>query len=97
MSLRFSLCQLQYLVALADCGPIALAAAVKAKSPRRLSAALGQVNAKYRIARVAHRHAHALVATHWGRRYVEQAQTILAEFRALSASSSPISVGTSGP
>ena len=86
MTHRFTLRQLEYLVAVADCGSIALAAErVKVSSPS-ISAAISQLEAGFGLQLFIRRHAQGLSLTEGGRQFPEVAREVLASASRLAAS-----------
>ncbi|NUB44702.1 LysR family transcriptional regulator [Fertoebacter nigrum] len=77
MPLRFTLRQLEYLVAVGDAGSIALAAERINVSSPSISTAIAQLEAEFGLPLFVRRHAHGLALTTGGRRFVEQARAVL--------------------
>lgn len=97
MPLRFTLRQLEYLVAVGDCGSVALAAARLNVSSPSVSVAISQIEAEFGLALFARRHAQGLSMTQGGRQVVEQARHILTEAARLTALAGEIAGMVRGP
>ena len=78
MTLRFTLRQLEYLIAVADCGSVALAAERVNVSSPSISAAVAQLEASYGLQLFIRRHAQGLSLTEGGRQFTAQAREVLA-------------------
>jgi DNA-binding transcriptional LysR family regulator len=78
MPLRFTLRQLEYLVAVADCGSVALAAERVNVSSPSISTAISQLEASYGLQLFIRRHAQGLSLTEAGRQFTAQAREVLA-------------------
>ena len=78
MTLRFTLRQLEYLVAVADCGSVALAAERVNVSSPSISAAIAQLEASYGLQLFIRRHAQGLSLTEGGRQFTASAREVLA-------------------
>ncbi len=78
MTLRFTLRQLEYLIALADCGSVALAAERVNVSSPSISAAIAQLEASYGLQLFIRRHAQGLSLTEGGRQFTAAAREVLA-------------------
>ena len=78
MPLRFTLRQIEYLIAVADAGSVALAAERLHVSSPSISTAISQLEADFGLQLFIRRHAQGLSLTEGGRRFVETARTILA-------------------
>ena len=78
MTLRFTLRQLEYLVAVADCGSVALAAQRVNVSSPSISAAIAQLEAAYGVQLFIRRHAQGLSLTEGGRVFSDAARGVLA-------------------
>ncbi|MEO6300858.1 MAG: LysR family transcriptional regulator [Paracoccaceae bacterium] len=78
MPLRFTLRQLEYLVAVADCGSVALAAERVNVSSPSISAAISQLEASYGLQLFIRRHAQGLSLTEGGRQFTATAREVLA-------------------
>ena len=97
MSLRFTLRQLEYLVAVAEAGSIAAAAdRVNVSSPS-ISVAIGQIEAQLGLVLFVRRQEQGLSLTQAGRQVVEQAQLVLAEAEQLNSLAARISGQVRGP
>ena len=77
MTLRFTLRQLEYLIAVADCGSVALAAEQVNVSSPSISAAIGQLEASFGLQLFIRRHAQGLSLTEGGRQFVATAREVL--------------------
>lgn len=97
MPLRFTLRQLEYLVAVGECGSIALAAEKVNVSSPSISAAIAQLEAEFGLALFVRKHAHGLSLTQGGKQMVAQARSILAAAAALSDLAGQISDTVRGP
>lgn len=78
MPLRFTLRQIEYLVAVADAGSVALAAERLHVSSPSISAAISQLEADFGLQLFIRRHAQGLSLSAAGRDFVEQARALLA-------------------
>ena len=97
MPLRFTLRQLEYLVAVGECGSIALAAERVNVSSPSISAAIAQLEAEFGLALFVRKHAHGVSLTQGGKQMVAQARSILAGAAALSDLAGQISGTVRGP
>ena len=97
MPLRFTLRQLEYLVAVGETGSIARAAERLHVSSPSISAAIAQLEAELALPLFARRHAHGLVLTQAGRRVLDQARAVLAEAARLNALTGEIAGQVGGP
>ena len=79
MPSRFTLRQLEYLVAVGSCGSVARAAEQVNVSPPSISAAIAQLEQEFGLPLFVRRHAQGLSLTQGGRQLVEQAHVVLAE------------------
>lgn len=77
--LRYTLRQLEYFVAVGECGSIALASERVNVSSPSISAAIQQLEAEFGLPLFVRQHAHGLSLTSAGRRMLEQAKTVLTE------------------
>lgn len=77
MPLRFTLRQLEYLVAVGDCGSIAGAAQRVNVSSPSISAAIAQLEEEFGLPLFVRRHAQGLSLTQGGRQFVEEARAVL--------------------
>ena len=85
MALRFTLRQLEYLLAVAEAGSVAAAAErVKVSAPS-ISVAIAQLEAQLGLALFLRRPAQGMALTQAGRQVVEQARRVLAEAERLGA------------
>ena len=97
MSQRFTLRQLEYLVAVADCGSVALAAERVNVSSPSISAAIGQLEATFGLQLFIRRHAQGLSLTEGGRQFTETARDVLAMAGRLTDSAAEITGRVVGP
>ncbi len=97
MALRFTLRQLEYLVAVADYGSVTEAAERVNVSAPSVSAAISQLEREFGITLFIRRHAHGLSLTQSGREFVDQARLILAEAAKLNALSNKLTGQVRGP
>lgn len=97
MVLRFTLRQLEYLVAVGDHGSVTEAAERVNVSAPSVSAAISQLEREFGITLFVRRHAHGLSLTQAGRSFVEQARQILAEAGKLNALSNELTGQVRGP
>jgi DNA-binding transcriptional LysR family regulator len=97
MPLRFTLRQLEYLVAVGEAGSIALASdRVNVSSPS-ISAAIAQLEAEFGLALFVRKHAHGLTLTQGGRQFMAQAKAVLAEAARLNEIAGNITGQVRGP
>lgn len=97
MTLRFTLRQLEYLVAVAETGSIAAAAdRVNVSSPS-ISVAISQIEAQLGLVLFLRRQAHGLALTQAGRQVVEQARLVLEQTERLNGMAAQISGQVRGP
>ena len=78
MALRFTLRQLEYLIAVADCGSVALAAEKVNVSSPSISATIGHLEASFGLQLFILRHAQCLSLTKGGRQFTTTAREFLA-------------------
>ena len=97
MTLRFTLRQLEYLVAVADCGSVALAAERVNVSSPSISAAIGQLEATFGLQLFVRRHAQGLSLTEGGRTFTATAREVLAMAGRLTDSAAEITGRVAGP
>ena len=97
MVLRFTLRQLEYLVAVGDYGSVTEAAERVNVSAPSVSAAISQLEREFGITLFVRRHAHGLSLTQAGRSFVDQARLILAEAGKLNALSNELTGQVRGP
>ena len=97
MTLRFTLRQLEYLVAVADCGSVALAAQRANVSSPSISAAIAQLEAAYGVQLFIRRHAQGLSLTTGGRSFTESAREVLAAAARLTDRAGDIAGVVAGP
>jgi DNA-binding transcriptional LysR family regulator len=97
MPLRFTLRQLEYLVAVGECGSIAQASARVNVSSPSISAAIAQLEAEFGLPLFVRRHAHGLSLTQGGRQFVSLARKVLAEAATLSDLAQEITGTVGGP
>lgn len=97
MALRFTLRQLEYLVAVGEYGSVTEAAERVNVSAPSVSAAISQLEREFGITLFIRRHAHGLSLTQAGRTFVEQARQILREAAKLNALSNELTGQVRGP
>ena len=97
MALRFSLRQLEYLIAVADCGSVALAAEKVNVSSPSISAAIGQLEASFGLQLFIRRHAQGLSLTKGGRQFTTTAREFLAISGRLADRAAEITGRMAGP
>ena len=97
MPLRFTLRQLEYLVAVGECGSIALAAEKVNVSSPSISAAISQLEAEFGLALFVRKHAQGLSLTQGGKQFVAQARAVLAEAGRLNDLANQITGCVRGP
>ncbi len=97
MVLRFTLRQLEYLVAVGEYGSVTEAAERVNVSAPSVSAAISQLEREFGITLFVRRHAHGLSLTQAGRTFVEQARQILGEAAKLNALSNELTGQIRGP
>ncbi len=96
MPLRFTLRQIEYLVAVADCGTVALAAERLHVSSPSISAAISQLEAEFGLQLFIRRHAQGLSLTEGGRELVEEARFLLRSAAALGDRAAELTGAVSG-
>lgn len=97
MPLRFTLRQLEYLVAVGECGSIALASdRVNVSSPS-ISAAITQLEQEFGLPLFVRKHAHGLSLTQGGKQFVEHAKVVLAHAARLNDLANTITGKVRGP
>jgi DNA-binding transcriptional LysR family regulator len=97
MPLRFTLRQLEYLVAVGETGSVALAAERVNVSSPSISAAIAQLEAEFGLPLFIRRHAQGLSLTQGGRQFVEEARTVLAAAGRLNELAAKITGQVRGP
>lgn len=97
MVLRFTLRQLEYLVAVGEYGSVTEAAERVNVSAPSVSAAISQLEREFGITLFVRRHAHGLSLTQAGSSFVSQARHILAEAGKLNALSNELTGQVRGP
>lgn len=97
MPLRFTLRQIEYLVAVADAGSVALAAERLHVSSPSISAAISQIEADFGLQLFVRRHAQGLSPTTGGQRFVEAARAILDASDRLCDCAAELTGTVSGP
>lgn len=97
MVLRFTLRQLEYLVAVGEYGSVTEAAERVNVSAPSVSAAISQLEKEFGITLFVRRHAHGLSLTQAGRTFVDQARQILGEAAKLNALSNELTGQVRGP
>lgn len=97
MPLRFTLRQLEYLVAVGDAGSIAAAAQKINVSSPSISTAIAQLEAEFGLPLFLRRHAHGLSLTQGGRQFVAEARAVLAAAGRLPDAAQAITGQVRGP
>lgn len=97
MPLRITLRQLEYLVAVGECGSISEAARRVNVSSPSISAAIAQLEAEFGLPLFVRRHAQGLSPTQSGVRLIEQARRVLAEAAMLTTLAGDIAGVVRGP
>ena len=97
MPLRFTLRQLEYLVAVGEAGSITLAAARVNVSSPSISAAIAQLEREFGLQLFVRRHAHGLSLTQGGRQFVAEARAVLAAAGRLNELANDITGQVRGP
>ena len=97
MAPHFTLRQLEYLVAVADCGSVALAAEREHVSSPSVSAAISQLEDAFGLALFVRRHAQGLSPTEAGRQFVAEARKVLDGAARLVDRAGEISGRVAGP
>jgi len=97
MSLRFTLRQLEYFVAVGECGSIAGASEKVNVTAPSISAALSQLQKEFGLPLFVRKHAQGLSLTQPGRQFMVQAKQVLAEAHALNRLAGDISGSVQGP
>lgn len=97
MPLRFTLRQLEYLVAVAECGSVALAAERCHVSSPSISAAISQLEQEFGLQLFIRRHAQGLSLTEGGRQFTEAARAVLAAGAALGDRAAELTGQVRGP
>ncbi|SLN14340.1 LysR family transcriptional regulator [Roseisalinus antarcticus] len=95
--MRCTLRQLRYFVAVGEAGSIARAAEKVNVSSPSISAAITQMEQEFDLQLFVRKHAHGLVLTQAGRRFLEQAKVVLAEADKLNALANEITGRVRGP
>jgi DNA-binding transcriptional LysR family regulator len=95
--LRFTLRQLEYLVAVAEAGSIALAAQRINVSPPSISTAITQIEATLGLPLFVRKHAHGLSLTQGGAQCVAQAKQVLAAAAGMNELANTITGTVRGP
>ncbi|HEY0274886.1 MAG TPA: LysR family transcriptional regulator [Paenirhodobacter sp.] len=97
MALRITLRQLEYFVAVGECGSIAMAAEKVSVSSPSISAAIAQLEAEFGLQLFIRRHAHGLSLTQGGVRFMAHARAVLDRARGLNDLANDISGKVRGP
>jgi DNA-binding transcriptional LysR family regulator len=97
MPLRFSLRQLEYFQAVAECGSIAAASERVNVSSPSISAAIVQLEDEFGLQLFVRKHAHGLSLTQGGIQFLVQARTVLSEAAKLSILANDITKKVRGP
>jgi DNA-binding transcriptional LysR family regulator len=97
MPLRFTLRQLEYFVAVGECGSIAQAAERLNISSPSISTAISQLEAEFGLQLFVRRHAHGLSLTQGGARFLERARDVLQRAGGLNDVANDITGTVRGP
>ncbi len=97
MPLRITLRQLEYFVAVGECGSIALAAEKVNVSSPSISSAISQLEAEFGLQLFIRRHAHGLSLTQGGARFMDLAREVLEKAGALNGLANDITGKVRGP
>ncbi len=97
MSLRFTLRQLEYFVAVGEAGSIAKAAEQVNVSPPSISASISQLEAEFGVQLFVRKHSHGLSLTTGGRMFLKEVVSLLADAEALHDTASDITGKVRGP
>lgn len=97
MPLRVTLRQLEYFVAVGECGSIALAAEKVNVSSPSISAAIAQMEAEFGLQLFIRRHAQGLSLTTGGARFMEAAREVLDRARGLTDLANDVTGKVRGP
>jgi len=97
MPLRVTLRQLEYLIAVAECGSVALAAERCHVSSPSVSAAVSQVEEEFGLQLFIRRHAQGLSLTEGGRQFVEAAREVIAAAARLTDTAAELTGEVQGP
>ncbi|TPE46886.1 LysR family transcriptional regulator [Amaricoccus solimangrovi] len=97
MPLRFTLRQLEYFVAVGECGSIAQAAERLRISSPSISAAIAQLEAEFGLTLFIRRHAHGLALTRGGARFLDRARELLDRAGGLHDLANDITGSVRGP
>lgn len=97
MPLRFTLRQLEYLVAVGQCGSIALAAERLNVSSPSISSAITQLEAEFGVPVFVRKHAHGMSPTQGGRDLIRQAEEVLRAAARMSDVAGAVTGRVQGP
>ena len=97
MTLRYTLRQLEYFVAVGECGSIAAASERVNVTAPSISAALTQLQKEFGLSLFVRKHAQGLSLTQSGRHFMVQAKQVLAEAHALNRVADGIADSVQGP
>ena len=97
MPLRVTLRQLEYLIAVAECGSVALAAERCHVSSPSVSAAVAQVEEEFGLQLFIRRHAQGLSLTEGGRQFVEAAREVITAATRLTDTAAELTGEVRGP
>jgi DNA-binding transcriptional LysR family regulator len=97
MSLRFTIRQLEYFLAVAECGSIAAASEKVNVSSPSISAAIVQLEDEFGLQLFVRKHAHGLSPTQGGLQFTKQARKVLAEATRLNSLANDITGKVRGP
>lgn len=97
MALRFTLRQLEYLMAVGEAGSIAQAAERVNVSSPSISAAIAGLEAEFGVSLFVRRHAQGLALTQAGRQFLDRARAVLDEAEALNRLADDLAGQVRGP
>src|SRR5690349_3919647 len=97
MTLRFTLRQLEYFVAVGEAGSIAKAAEQVNVSAPSISASIGQLEAEFKVQLFVRKRSHRLSLTAGGRVFLREAARLLAEAHALHDVADDLTENVRGP
>ncbi len=97
MPLRFTLRQLEYLVAVGEAGSIAVAAERVNVSSPSISSAIGLLEEEFGLQLFVRKHAQGLALTQAGRQFMAQAKHVLGQAELLNRLADDISGNVQGP
>ncbi len=97
MTLRFTIRQLEYFIAVGESGSIVLAAEKVNVSSPTISTAITQLEDEFDLQLFVRKHAHGLSLTQGGRQFLDQAKRVLSAAEELSSLASNITGRVQGP